>query len=303
MKIFLKSLAALLFLVLSIWAIRSDSLDQPGSVSPASADEVDEVRGGPPAGDPAWRLDPLWDDGKAEFCAYDVTWARYGRTYDGRALLILVKEPWNDKLDVKADDAAAAAFDVLKLNHVRDVPTGIYTYHQMASVFLRRDSGAVRKVAATSSEACGVSTAEMARGRLETRSYFDGQGDRSLPWPAAALPEDGLPASLRGYVTGEVPAELAVFPSLMQSKFPELKPAVWKVERKSVEGSVEIRLSRRLNQTDESMAYTFEAQAPHRLLRLDRSDGTAYALAKCDRIAYWGMHDPGDAAWFPEAAR
>ena len=299
LKIFLKSLAALLFLALSIWAIRSDSLDDGGSVSPVSAGETDEVRGGPAPGDPAWRRDRLWDDGKAEFCAYDVTWARYGRTYDGRALLILVKEPWNGRLDVKADDAAASSFDVLKLNHVRDVPTGIYTYHQMASVFLRRDSGAVRKIAATSSEACGVSTAEVARGRLETRSYFDGQGDRSMPWPAAALPEDGLPASLRDYVTGEVPATLTVFPSLMQSRFPELEPAVWKVARKSVEGGVEIRLS----QAAEWTAYTFDSKPPHRLLRLDRSDGTVYSLAKCERIAYWGMHDPGDAAWLPEAAR
>lgn len=303
MKIFLKSLAALLFLALSIWAIRSDSLDERGSVIAVSASEAaSEARdsgGGQPPGDSAWRRDALWDDGKAEFCAYGVTWARYGRTYDGRALLILVKEPWNEKLDVKADDASASSFDVLKLNHVRDVPTGIYTYHQMASVFLRRDSGALRKVAATSSEACGVSTAEVVRGRLETRSYFDGQGDRSMPWPAAALPEDGLPASLRDYVTGEAPAELTVFPSLMQSRFPDLEPAVWKVVRKSVEGGVEIRLSR----GDGSMAYTFDARAPHRLLRLDRSDGTVYSLAKCERIAYWGMHDPGGEAWLPEAVR
>lgn len=311
MKIFLKSLAALLFLAHSIWAIRSDSLDEGGSVSPASASEARDApdardtrdtRSGPPLGDPAWRRDALWDDGKAEFCAYDVTWARYGRTYDGRALLILVKEPWNETLDVKADDAAASSFDVLKLNHVRDVPTGIYTYHQMASVYLRRDSGAVRKVVATSSEACGVSTAEVARGRLETRSYFDGQGDRSQPWPVTALPEDGLPASLRDYVTGDAPAELTVFPSLMQAKFPELEPAVWKVARKSVEsgvGGVEIRLSH----GDQSMAYTFDARAPHRLLRLDRTDGTVYSLAKCERLAYWEMHNPGDEAWLPAAVR
>jgi hypothetical protein len=311
MKILLKSLAALLFLALSIWAIRSDSLDERGGVSPASASEAGEARdsrGGPPPGNSAWRKDALWDDGKAEFCAYGVTWAHYGRTYNGRALLILVKEPWNEKLDVKADDAAASSFDVLKLNHVRDVPTGIYTYHQMASTYLRRDSGAIRKVAATSSEACGVSTSEVARGGLETRSYFDGQGDRSLPWPVAALPEDGLPASLRDYVTGEAPAELTVFPSLMQSRFPELEPAVWKVARKSVESNIadianiagiEIRLTR----GDESMAYTFDAAAPHRLLRLDRSDGTVYTLAKCERIAYWEKHNPGDEAWLPDAVR
>lgn len=274
MKIFLKSLAALLFLALSIWAIRSDSPDEPGSVSPASAGEAGEV-----AGDPAWRRDVLWDDGKAELCSYDVAWARDGRTYDGRALLILVKEPWNDRLDVEADGAAASSFDVLKLNQILDVPTGISTDHRMASVYLRRDSGAVRKLAATSAEASGISAAELARGRLEIRSYLD--GDRSLPWPGKALPEDGLPAALRDYVTGQAPAALTVFPSLMRPELPELKPQVWKMERKRVQGGVEIRLSRE----DRWMAYTFESRAPHRLLRLDRGDGTVYSLAKCDRLA------------------
>ena len=32
--------------------------------------------------------------------------------------------------------------------NIRDVETGIYTYHQMASVYTRRDSGALRKIAA-----------------------------------------------------------------------------------------------------------------------------------------------------------
>ena len=59
---------------------------------------------------------------------------------------------------------------------MRDVPTGIYTYHQMASVFLRRDSGELRKLSVMSSEGCGISTAHMVGGELETRSYFDGQG-------------------------------------------------------------------------------------------------------------------------------
>lgn len=296
MKIVLKSLAALLFLGLSIWAIRSDSMDEPSVVSAAS---MASATGRPSAGDAAWRRDRLWDDGKAEFCAYEAVWARYGRTYPGRALLILVKEPWNADLDVKADDAARADFEVLKLNHVRDVPTGIYTYHQMASVYLRRDTGALQKVAATSSEACGISTAEVARGQLETRSYFDGQGDRSMPYPAAALPEDGLPAALRDFVAGPAPATLAVFPSLMQSRFPELEAAVWEVEKKDVQAGVEIRLTR----GRESLAYTFAKESPHRLLRFERQDGTVYSLARCERIPYWEMHDPGGEAWLPESVR
>src|SRR3954447_22989974 len=192
MKIFLKAVAALFLLMLAIWAIRSDS-GHDGYVSAAPLAE---------GGDAAWRRSPVWDDGRAEVCAYEVTWAHYGRRYDGRALLVLVKEPWAPDLDVKADSPRPDGFDVLKLNHVRDVPTGVYAYHQMASLYTRRDSGALQKLATASSEACGITTAEMVGGRLTTHSYFDGQGDRAASWPADALAEDGLPASLRDYVAG-----------------------------------------------------------------------------------------------------
>ncbi|HWM94406.1 MAG TPA: hypothetical protein VN493_26865 [Thermoanaerobaculia bacterium] len=298
MKIFLKSLAALLFLALSIWAIRSDSVEERGSVVSAAP-----LAGPASAGDASWRRDPLWDDGKAEFCAYDATWARYGQHYPGRALLILVKEPWNPTLDVKADDAKAAPFEVLKLSHSRDVPTGIYTYHQMASVYLRRDTGALQKVAATSSEACGISTAQVARGRLETRSYFDGQGDRSMDYPAGAVPEDGLPAILRDFVRGEAPATLRVFPSLMQTRFPELAASDWSVAKRSVDDGVDNGVEFRLTRQKDSLSYTFEREAPHRLLRFERADGTVYEMTKCERIPYWEMHGPGDEGWLPESVR
>ncbi len=255
--------------------------------------------GAPQAGDPAWRRSPLWDDGNAEVCAYQVTWARYGHHYPGRALLILVKEPWAPDLDVKADTPRRDGFDVLKLNHVRDVPTGIYTYHQMASLFTRRDSGALQKLAATSSEACGISTAEMVRGRLDTRSYFDGQGDRSTPWPAGALPEDGLPASLRDYVATPAPATLEIFPSLLAGRFADLKPVTYRVEKKEVAGGVQIRLT----SGPSILTYTFDKREPYLLLRFEREDGTVYRMAKCGRIPYWQMHDPGGEAWLPEGTR
>jgi hypothetical protein len=295
LKIFLKAVAALFLLVLTVWAIRSDGQREEGDVS--AAPRGAQAAAG--AGDVSWRSSPLWDDGKAEFCAYDVTWARYGHHFAGRALLILVKEPWAPDLNVKADTPRPDGFDVLKLNHVRDVPTGIYTYHQMASVFLRRDSGALQKIAATSSEACGISTAEMLGGRLETRSYFDGQGDRSLPWPAGALPEDGLPASLRDYVAGQAPATLRVFPSLLAGRFADLEPAMYRVERKEIADGVRIRLT----SGPSVLTYTFEKEAPYLLRRFEREDGTVYRLAKCGRIAYWEMHDPGGEEWLPAEVR
>jgi hypothetical protein len=303
MKIAWRSLAAVAFLAFAVWAIRSDVEESRGAAAAPLA-----ATAAAPAGDPAWRRAAVWDDGRAEFCAYEVDWARYGHHYPGRALLVLVKEPWAPDLEVKADRPRPDGFDVLKLNHVRDVPTGIYTYHQMASVYFRRDSGALRKLAATSSEACGVSTAEVLRGRLDTRSYFDGQGDRSAPYPAGALPQDGLPAQLRDYVSGPAPASLTVFPSLMFGRFADLQPADWQVSRRSV-GEADVPAGRfpgielRLANGARFLAYTFEEAMPHRLLSFADDEGTTYRLAKCDRIPYWQMHDPGGEAWLPERVR
>jgi hypothetical protein len=263
-------------------------------------------RGGAP--DAGWRHSLLWDDGNAEFSAYEVTWSRYGQLYSGRALLIVVKEPWAPDLGVKADTPRADGFDVLKLNHVRDVPTGIYTYHQMGSVYFRRDTGALVKIATTSSEACGVSTALMVDGRLQTHSYFDGQGDRSQAYPATAVPHDALPAMLRDYVRGEVPDTIEVFPMLLMGRFTRLAPLAYSIERRAAPSvrvpagefdAVEIVLSA----DGDELAFAFDSEPPYPLLRYRRSDGTEYRLAKSERIPYWAMHNPGDEAWIPEHLR
>ena len=257
---------------------------------------------------PSWRHDPLWDDGRAEFCVYEVTWAHYGNRYPGRAILVTVKEPWAPELDVKADRPRANGFDVLKFNHARDVVTGIYTYHQMASAYVRRDDGTLRKCSATSSELCGISTADMTGGVLRTRSYFDGQGDRSQAWPEGALPEDGLPIALRDYVGEPPPASLQMFPSLMAGRFERLavrNMTVRRTKRDRVEvpagtfAGVEIRLQ----DANGFLTYTFDAQPPHRLLEYRDGRGTEYRLAKSERLAYWERHTPGDEGWLPPELR
>ena len=254
---------------------------------------------------PSWRHSEIWDDGNAEFCAYEATWPRYGRANEGRALLITVKEPWAPDLDVKADRPRADGFEVIKFNHVRDVPTGIYSYHQMASLFWRRDSGELQKIVATSSEGCGISTAQMTGGRLNTRSYFDGQGERELDYPAGAIPEDGLPAALREYVEGELPQELTVFPTLMAARFPPLEPSTYRLSRRSGV-PVEVAAGSFTATAIELQGggtYYFSAEAPHSLLLMERADGTRYELARCDRIPYWSMAGPEGERWLPEQVR
>jgi hypothetical protein len=293
MRTLLQAIIVLGFLGFVSWLIADDFSPAP---EPAAAITA------------SWRAAPIWDDGRAEFSAYDVEWPRYGHRFDGGALLVLVKEPWAPDLDVKADRPRRDGFDVLKLNHVRDVRTGIYTYHQMASVFFRRDDGTLRKIAAASTEACGVATAHLRDGKLETHSYFDGQGDRTVPYPGGALPEDGLPALLRDWVTVAPPAEVLVFPSLLMGRYGELAPRRYRVERRPVADvavpagrfdAVELRLAA----GDDLLTYAFERAAPHRLVRFQRSDGTEYRLAKSERLAYWKLHGPGDEGWWDDVAR
>ena len=265
----------------------------------------------PPAGAGAWRHDALWDDGNAELCAYEVTWPRYGHEFAGRALLVLVKEPWDPQQNVKADRPRADGFDVLKLNHARDVPTGVYTYHQLASAFLRRDDARLVKLAASSAEACGLTTAQrLGDGALSVRSYFDGAADREVPWPAGAVAEDALPALLRDWVDAgsEPPAELLVFPTLLDSKLAKLVPRPLRLARRDA-GSVEVPGGRfaavelQLSGQGEWRSYLFERAAPHRLLELRTDDGTYYRMAKCGRVRYWEMHDPGGEEWLPPKVR
>lgn len=296
-QVILRAAALACFAGFAAWAIWSETAHGVAA-APLEGGEAD----------PTWRRAALWDDGKAEFCAYEARWPRYGATYDGRVLQVLVKEPWATDLEVKADRPRDDGFEVLKLNQIRDVPTGIYTYHQMASVFFRRQSGELQKLAAMSSEACGLSTAQMVDGSLNTRSYFDGQGEQSQPYPAGALPEDGLPALLRDFVVGTPPEALEVFPSLMAGRFPELAPTVYRVRKRELAAvtvpagtfrAVEIELAG----PGPRLSFAFESEAPHRLIRLERGDGTEYRMVKCERISYWNMNRPGGEQWLPESVR
>ena len=297
MRIAFTFLALAVFLTLAVWALHSGTAD--GAAAPAaSGTPALDALAAAGFGDAGWRLDGVWDDGKAEFCVYEVDWARYGEAWPGKALLVVVKEPWAPELDVKADRPRADGFEVLKLNHARDVRTGIYEYHQMASLFVDRLGGGLAKLATTSAEACGITTATLLDGELATHSYFDGQGESRAPYPGG-LPEDGLPLLLRELVAGEPPVRVEVFPSLLTGRLPALEPAAYTVERTADGDAVEIVLRNETNR----LSYRFEKAAPHRLLAFAAGDGTRYRLARCDRLAYWELARPGAEEWWPRGLR
>src|SRR5438552_18738059 len=94
--------------------------------------------------------DPVWDDGKAEYDVYEAVDVREGGPRPARVVHLIVKEPFNPKLRVKADHSPA--IEVLKMNQVIDVPTGVYAVHQMHSTFWERSTGALVKFSLTSND-------------------------------------------------------------------------------------------------------------------------------------------------------
>ncbi len=144
----------------------------------------------------------VWDDGKAEVSTYDAERVIYGLPRKHEARLIVVKEDHEAGRWIKADPPYGdrEIVPVLKLNHVRTVPTENYDYHLMTSAFvLRSDPTRAPRVTTSSQEWCGVTHKTLVEGTLRWSSYFDaeGEGERETGLRPGDLIRDALPVQLR----------------------------------------------------------------------------------------------------------
>jgi hypothetical protein len=240
----------------------------------------------------------LWNDGQAEVSVYEATDRREGRWRSSRAILVVVAEDLLADRLVKADDPSRAKTRrVLKFNHLRSIPAGLYTYQQMLSVFADADRLVPVKLTMTSHEWCGNSFVEWRSdtGMLAIRSYFEIPGDVDAPLdPREAVFYDALPLELRGLDFERTRSgRLRVIDSVFSSKpaVPPAADATIEVERPAAApGVYRVRLSR----GDRRDTFEFERAFPHRLARWDRSDGGSLKLQKSIRSRYWEKTSPGD---------
>lgn len=260
-----------------------------------------------------------WGDGKAELDGYALVEPRYGQLRAGTAVMIFVTEDFSDSARVKADPGRHPPSDVhpvMKLNFVRDFQTGIYDYNTLTSTFLRIDPGsapwALDKTSFSSQEWCGhVYNQWLPRaGRLRgtSHSYFDGEADAApeLPFPVGGVLEDALPVLVRGlrgdWLQPGASVTVPFLRSQLRTRLLHL-PAAWgeaTVRRAPSAAPVKTALGtlRAITYTvaeagGDTLAFTVEEAAPHRLLAWKSSAGESGRILGSARLPYWQMHDNG----------
>jgi hypothetical protein len=175
-----------------------------------------------------------WNQGKGEITRYALDQARYGEIRHGDAVLIFVTEDFlgDKQVKLESDPAGKNVVPVLKLNMVKKFTTGIYPYSMMTSAFTPVDIDAsphALKVATTSQEWCGMTFTQLNfranKYDLETRSYFESEGDQERPLDVALL-EDEVWARIRR-APGSLPTgEIRVIPGTMSARLRHIPLAV-----------------------------------------------------------------------------
>lgn len=273
-------------------------------------------------GPSAWAASPEvwkhWSDGQAELSGYRLTQPRYGQLRSGTVVLIYVTEPFSRSARVKADPGRHPDSDVetvLKLNVVKDFPTGIYDYNVMTSAFLALEPKGGRpaellKLSFSSQEWCGHVYEELTLEPTVVerlyRSYFDGENTSGpLPRPPGALTTEELLFRVRGLpepliAPGETKV-VSLLGSVERARFLH-RPL----------GFAEARISRSKAATpktvpagtfsvdlytvvsgDETYVYAVERDFPHRLVAFEGPDGERLELTGSRRLPYWKLHDNG----------
>jgi hypothetical protein len=262
-----------------------------------------------------------WGDGKAELAGYDLTYPRYGELRHGAAIAITVTEPFSNEARVKADPGRhpdSDTFQVIKLNLIRDFPTGVYDYNLMQSVFVAlegvngRPAGSPTKVSMTGQEWCGHVYHHLLFDeggvREQLHSYFDGEGDRAvtLSAPTGGVSEDALWLWARGLAAPVLEPgqelEVPLLPSTLHTRLLH-RPMEWtratlSRESDSVEvtvpaGTFTCDVSRVTIEDGRTWALFVEREQPRRVVRWEGPGGEVGELLASERMPYWQLHDLG----------
>ena len=267
----------------------------------------------------------VWHDGHAELAGYDLITPRYDELRHGVAVTVFVTEDFADGPRVKADPGRHPehqVFPVLKLNLMKDFPTGIYDYNVMTSAFIalapvhERPAGFATKVAFSAQEWCGMTYQQVVFDRHAVRgsshSYFDGEADKNetLAYPDTGMATEALYAWARGFAAPVLaPGESRQVRLLRGLETARLRhqPLVWEratLARLPDKATIEVRgatyevdvMTAQL-EGGETTTFYVESAPARRIIKWTRSNGEVAELLKSDRLKYWELNGPGKESY------
>jgi hypothetical protein len=239
-----------------------------------------------------------WADGKAEFNIYDAQIARYGVPRPCEVLHILVREPMDLKHFVKPENPNPEAVQVLKLNQILHVPTGLYVYQQMHSNFWRVDNAQLLKFSMTSNDSCGNTYKEARRETdrfaYEYHTYWDGMagGKENVAIPANGYFYDELPWLVRtiDFQKAAAPFEVQLGGTIINSKKDSFVFKTAKISFKSSEREIDVAVEH-AGGTDH---FILDPDFPNLLRQWNGADGSHLKMKRSLKVAYWNYNKPGD---------
>lgn len=243
--------------------------------------------------------DSYWGDGKAEYDIYAGQIMRYGIPRECEILHILVREPFDTKQFVKADDAKRPdVVNVLKLNQILHVPTGLEIYQQMHSNFWRVDNAQLQKFSLTSNDSCGNTYKEARRNgdafTYEWRTYWDGManGQEEVKPPANGYFYDELPWLVRTIDFNKPSAEFEIqlAGSAINSKKDTFAFQPAKISFTSTERAIDVTVKHSAG-TDH---FILDRWFPNLLREWNAADGSKLKMKRNLKVDYWNYSKPGD---------
>ena len=240
-----------------------------------------------------------WNDGKAEFNLYDAQIMRYGQPRQTEVLHILVQEPMDLGQMVKPDQwQKGRVIQVLKMNQILHIPTGLYVYQQMHSNFWRSDNSRLAKFSLTSNDSCGNTYKEARRGaeifHYQWNTYWDGmaEGRQKVTLPPNGFFYDELPLRVRtiDFTQTSGDFEIKLAPSIIDSKKDEL---VWKPARVHYD-STDRAIYVTVQHDQGTDRFMLDREFPYLLRTWEAADGSRLRLKRSLKVDYWNYHGLGD---------
>lgn len=288
---------ALLVLSLCTFLIGcSSNTDQPSSAPP------------PIPIDTSWALNRTWDDGNAEVATYEATRTVYGKRRTYELTMITVKEAFNREFMTKSDSYERTdLFTVMKVNLFARIPTNVYPYHYLTSLFFPRTTPhIVEKITSSSQEWCGNTFKRVQRTDSSFGyafdSYWDGEGAGIRTLPNDVWFEDQLFYTLRAMDFSNTRTfTMKVLPTLITNKaaLDSAQTATFTVHEDRIDpstfGTITSipeqpchRVDMRFNNSTIA-SWWFSHDALHTLLQFQHADGRMMKLTKVERNKYWAV--------------